>query len=188
MEKSFLEIKFIDKKINYDGSQLDHHFIYKNFNIKGDAAVSFVGKCNVKKDKIVDLEDVLAKKSIKADKMLHFIVEIFNKELLFGSAIQSVFMSEIQNELLEKGVSVKKIGDDLFVGKGKLSVSIASKSSVSILIHIGVNIENKGTPVETEALKTFDINEKDFGENVLKRFNKEYTRVILATTKVIPRD
>jgi uncharacterized protein len=188
MEKSFLEIKFIDKKINYDGSQLDHHFIYKNFNIKGDAAISFIGKCNVKKNNIVDIEDILAKKTIKADSMLHFIIELFNKELLFGSAIQSVFISEIQNELLEKGFKVKKYGDDLYVENRKLSISIASKSSVSVLIHIGVNIINKGTPVETEALKTFGINEKAFAKAVLKRFNKEYTRVMLATTKVIPRD
>jgi hypothetical protein len=182
MGKSFLDIKFIEKKINYDGSQLSNHWIYKNYSIMGDAGVCFIGKCDVKD--IVDIEDILDKQKIEANDMLHFIVEIFNKDLLFGVALQSVFISEIQNVLLKKGVNVTKQGDDLFVGKGKLSISIATSSTLSILIHIGINIKNEGTPVKTEALNSFNINPKKFGLEVLNRFKKEYTRIILATTKV----
>ena len=41
-------------------------------------------------------------------------------------------------------------GDDLFLGEGKLSVSIATASPVSTLIHLGVNEDASGAPVTTQ--------------------------------------
>lgn len=187
MERTFLEIEYIDKKIKYDGSQLAPHWIYKTIGVMGDAAVAFCGPCNIPYEHMADLEDVLAKDSIKADSMLHFICEIFGKDCFSAVGVQNAFVSEIQNSLLKKGVNVVKQGDDLFIGKGKLSISIASVSSVSALIHIGINIENKGTPVVTAALKDFNIKPKDFALDVLKRMKKEYSRMVLASCKVRPR-
>jgi hypothetical protein len=187
MERSFLEIRHLDEKIDYDGSQLAPHWIYKKTGIMGDAAVSFIGSCNVSDEQMADLEDLLQKKTIKADKMLHFIVEIFGRDCFFAASIQGGFISEIQNVLLERKVPVTKNGDDLFVGKGKLSISIASVSTVSALIHIGMNISNSGTPVQTSALEDFDIDAKVFSSTVLKRFDLEFSRIILAASKVRAR-
>jgi uncharacterized protein len=187
MERSFLEIRQLDEKLNYDGSQLAPHWIYKKTGIMGDAAVSFIGACDVSDDQMADIEDLLQKKSIKADKMLHFIVEIFGRDCCFAASIQGGFMSEIQNLLLERKVPVTKNGDDLFIGKGKLSISIASVSPVSALIHIGLNISNSGTPVQTSALEDFDIDPNTFSSTVLKRFNFEFSRIILAASKVRAR-
>ncbi len=187
MERAFLEIKRLEKNINYDGSQLSPHWIYKTTGIMGDAAVCFVGSCNVLDDKMVDLEDVLAKKSIKSSKMVHFIVEIFGRDCAFAAALQSVFISEIQNELYKYGVKALKFGDDIFVGDGKLTIAIATVSPVSALMHMALNISNKGTPIKTSALEDFGINPDEFANAVLKRFNAEYSRIILATCKVIPR-
>jgi len=187
MERTFLEIKYIDKKTRYDGSQLAPHWIYKTTGIMGDAVVAFCGPCNISYDNMADLEDVLAKESIKADNMLHFIGELFGKDCFSAIGVQNAFVSEIHSSLLKKGVKVVKHGDDLFVGKGKLSISIASVSSVSALIHIGINIENKGTPVTTSALQEFGIKPKDFAMDVLKRMKKEYSRMVLASCKVRSR-
>ncbi len=187
MERTFLEIKNIDKKIKYDGSQLTPHWIYRTTGIMGDAVVAFCGPCSIPYDNMADLEDVIAKESIKADNMLHFICELFGRDCFCAVGVQNAFVSEIQSVLLKKGVDVEKRGDDLFIGKGKLSISIASVSSVSALIHIGLNIENKGTPVLTSALKDFDIRPKDFAFEVLKRMKKEYSRMVLASCKVRPR-
>ena len=187
MERSFLEIKYLDEKINYDGSQLAPHWIYKKTGIMGDAAVSFIGSCDVTDDEMADLEDLLQHKTIKADRMVHFIIELFGRDCLFATAVQCLFISEIQNLLLSHDIAVKKDGDDLFVGKGKLSISIASVSPVSALIHIGINISNNGTPVQTSALEDFNIDPKTFSSAALKRFNYEFTRIILAASKVRAR-
>jgi len=153
----------------------------------GDAAVAFVGACNVLDKNMVDLEDVLAHNEIRSSKMLHFIVEIFGRDCMFGASLQSVFISEIQNELLKHGVKAVKSGDDLFVGEGKLSIAIATASPVSALMHMALNISTKGTPVKTSALEDLKIDHVSFADAVLKRFNEEYSRIVLASCKVVPR-
>ena len=66
-------------------------------------------------------------------------------------------------------------GDDLIVDGGKLSVSIATKSTTSILIHTGLNILSEGAPVKasglTSELGITDI--KAFGLEVMKRYTEE---------------
>ncbi|MFH1223505.1 MAG: DUF366 family protein [Pseudomonadota bacterium] len=186
MARTFLEARYINKPINYDGSQLSPNWIYQSFGIMGDAAVAFIGACDIT-ESMVDVEDVIAGSEIRADKMLHFIIELFGRDCVFSAAIQSVLVGEIQSELLRHGAKVVKAGDDLFVGKGKLSISIATASAVSGLIHIGLNITNSGTPVKTSALKDLGINQKKFAVSILRRFNKEYSRIILAAAKVRPR-
>jgi len=106
---------------------------------------------------------------------------------LFGSTLLSVFVSEIQNELLSKGVNVTKKGDDLFIKDGKLSIAIATATPVSTLMHIGINVTTKGTPVKTASLEEHKIDPIQFSSSVLERFNKEYSRIILAACKVVPR-
>ena len=187
MERTFLEIKYLDTKIDYDGSQLRPHWIYKTTGIMGDSAVAFIGACNIPDNNIVDIEDLLAKKSIKGSKMLHFMIELFGRDCVFGTTMQSVFISEIQNELIAHKVKVDKFGDDLFVGDGKLSIAITTASPVSTLMHMALNISNTGTPIKTSALEELGVEPLMFAGSVLKRFCSEYTWIVLASTKVTPR-
>ena len=54
-----MKTKFIEEEIKYIGSQLAPHWIYKNFNIHGDAIVAFRGECRVDLSEMVDVEDVI---------------------------------------------------------------------------------------------------------------------------------
>lgn len=187
MGRSFLELSFLEDTLDYDGTQLSPHWIYKKTGIMGDAAVSFIGACNIPETQIADIEDLVAKEKIQSDSMLHFIIELFTRDCLFGSLIQTVFISELQGQLLQEGLSVVRRGDDLFIGEGKLSISVASCSAVSSLIHIGINIRNDGTPVKTSCLSDHGIDASSFAKDILKRFNSEFSRIILASSKVKPR-
>ena len=69
---------YIDNEIKYIGSQLAPHWIYKNFNIQGDAIVAFCGECDVKLTEMVDIEDVINNEPIYSKYMLSFISEQFN--------------------------------------------------------------------------------------------------------------
>ena len=177
---------FIDKEIKYIGSQLAPHWIYKNFNIQGDAIVAFVGECDVKLSEMVDIEDVINNEPIYSKCMLSFITEQFNIELVEGVFRQRLLINCIKETLEDRGFKIKRDGDDLFINEKKLSVSIATKSLTSVLIHTGVNILSEGAPIEVSALES-DLGIKDiknFAIDVMKRYSDEISDIILASTKV----
>jgi uncharacterized protein len=49
-----------ERDIAYEGYQLSPHWIYRTLNLLGDAAVGFIGPCQVNLTEMVDLEDVKA--------------------------------------------------------------------------------------------------------------------------------
>lgn len=177
---------FIDKEIKYIGSQLAPHWIYKNFKIQGDVIVAFCGECDVKLNEMVDIEDVINNEPIYSKYMLSFISEQFNICLVEGVLRQRLLMSTIKEALEKRGVVVRRDGDDLFINDKKLSVSIATKSMTSVLIHTGVNILAEGAPIPVSALKT-DLNIddiKEFAIEVMKNYSEEIEDIVLASTKV----
>ncbi len=177
---------FIDKEIKYIGSQLAPHWIYKNFKIQGDAIVAFCGECEVKLTEMVDIEDVINNEPIYSKYMLSFISEQFNIGLVEGVLRQRLLMSTIKEALEKRGIIVRRDGDDLFINDKKLSVSIATKSMTSVLIHTGVNILAEGAPIPVSALKS-DLNIEDIKEfaiEVMKNYSEEIDDIVLASTKV----
>jgi hypothetical protein len=177
---------FIDEEIKYIGSQLAPHWIYKNFKIQGDAIVAFCGKCEVKLTEMVDIEDVINDEPIYSKYMLSFISEQFNIELVEGVFRQRLLMCCIKEALEKRGFKVSRNGDDLFVNDRKLSVSIATKSITSVLIHTGVNILSEGAPIPVSSLKSdLGIEDvKEFALEVMKNYSEEIDDIVLASTKV----
>ncbi len=181
-----MKTKLIKEEIKYIGSQLAPHWIYKNFGLQGDAIVAFRGECEVKLTEMVDIEDVINNEPIYSKYMLSFISEQFGVNLVEGVFRQRLLMCIIKELLEERGIFVKRNGDDLIVGGGKLSVSIATKSVTSILIHTGLNILSEGAPVKasglTSELGITDIDE--FAIQVMSRYAEEINDIQLASTKV----
>lgn len=177
---------FIDDEIKYIGSQLAPHWIYKNFKIQGDVVVAFCGECEVKLTEMVDIEDVINNEPIYSKYMLSFITEQFNVNLVEGVFRQRLLICCIKEALEKRGFAVFRSGDDLFVNNRKLSVSIATKSLTSVLIHTGVNILSEGAPISVSGLQSdlaiSDI--KDFALEVMKNYSEEIDDIVLASTKV----
>ncbi|MBP3925168.1 DUF366 family protein [bacterium] len=177
---------YIDKNIKYEGFQLSPHWIYKNFKIQGDAIVAFRGECEVKLTEMVDIEDVINNEPIYSKDMLSFISEQFNIGLVEGVFRQRLLICIIKETLEKYGFKILRDGDDLFYNGKKLTVSIATKSVNSVLIHTGININPAGAPVEASGLET-DLglsNIKEFAQEVLNKYNDEIEDIILASTKV----
>ena len=177
---------YIDKDIKYIGSQLAPHWIYRNFKIQGDAIVAFCGECEVKLTEMVDIEDVINNEPIYSKYMLSFISEQFGINLTEGVLRQRLLVTCIKEALERRGIQVLRNGDDLFIKNKKLSVSIATKSVTSVLIHTGLNILSEGAPIPVSALKT-DLgieNIKEFAIEVMEKYSEELQDIILAMTKV----
>lgn len=181
-----MKIKFIEEEIKYIGSQLSPHWIYKNFKIQGDSIVAFIGECEVKLSEMVDIEDVINNEPIYSKLMLSFISEQFGVGLTEGVFRQRLLICIIKEILEERGVFVVRNGDDLMIDGKKLSVSIATKSITSVLIHTGLNILSEGAPVKASGLTSelgfTDI--KEFALEVMNRYSAEIEDIILAGTKV----
>lgn len=186
-----MKSKFIKKSFPYTGEQLKPHFAYEKFGLLGHSIVGWVGSCDIPFDHMVDLEDVLAKSPIRGDKMLHFIVEVFNQNLFSAVTLQRLLASIIKDEIEgrlgpKSSIQLKREGDDIYWEDKKLSISIASISVVSTQIHFAVNVNNKNTPVKTASLDDFKINVENFAKSILEKFSGEFDSIEVATMKVRP--
>jgi len=180
-----MKTKFIGRKIDYDGSQLSSHWAYRTCNLLGDSAVAFVGACDVSLDRMVDLSDVKEGASIRSREMLHFIIEHFDQDLEKTILRQRLFAQIVLDELCNHTKrKIRREGDDLYDGGAKLCVSIATASPVSTLIHFGINISSRGTPVKTRGLNDYRIKPKPFALAVLKNYTAELDSIADARCKV----
>ncbi len=183
---------WIEDSKTYDGSQLKSLYAYLNHKLLGDSIVAWRGPCNVTLDHMLDGEDRLANAKICGSDMLHFIVEKFDVDLYAGVGFQRL-LAALCLDLLRDQVKDSKIkdqlrrdGDDVFWGDKKFSISIATLSPVSTLIHFAVNCKNEGTPVPTCSLEDFGISPNQFAQSLMSQFCTEIQSIQDATRKVIP--
>ncbi len=187
-----MQSHFLEQKFSYDGSQLRSLYGYLDHGVLGPSTISWIGKCDIPFSHMVDGEDLLAKAVIQGDEMLHFIIEFFDRDLFSGVAIQRLFASIMRDYLAAKAKSVlngKELlrhGDDIYLEERKLSISIATKSPVSTMIHFAVNVTNEGTPVQTLSLNDLKLDPKKVAEDVMHIFRNEYISIVTATQKVRP--
>lgn len=177
--------KLLDTPLAYDGSQLRSLWAFRNFGLLGDSIVAFKGPCRVGVSEMVDMEDVRAGEFIFSEEMLHFIVEHFETDLEKAVVRQRLLMALIGETLACFGAEgFKRQGDDLYLGEAKLSVSIATLSPVSTLIHTGLNIVSLNTPVATVGLADLGVDADVFARSIVDRYAAEVESIRAARCKV----
>lgn len=176
---------YFENDLKYTGDELTSHWIYRNFGILGDAIVAFIGEVDVARDRMIDLSEAIDQSYIFSPSMLNFIVEHFDHDLNLAIYRQRLLMVCIMEELQQLNISVTRRGDNLFVHRGKLSISIATATAVSTLIHVGLNINTEGTPVETIGLSDIGVTDiRALGENIMMRYGREIDQIYDARCKV----
>ena len=183
-------------RMDYDGSQLHHAFAYEQAKALGATICYFRGSADVK-EHLVDLEDSLADDFIKSEEMWHFIIEIPEATITEMVVWQRLFISmcidSLRNTLTDPTggyrFNLTRNGDDIMLGDSKLSVSIATLSRFSGLIHVGINIKvGEECPVDAKGLVDFiddEVYSSAFGNLMADAFVKEYDDIKNATFKVI---
>ncbi len=197
----------LSETITYDGSQLHSHWIFERTGFVGDAIVAFCGPAAVNAVHMVDEEDRARSAWIHSDEMLHFIIEHFGVDLLHTVALQRLLMAIVAEEIgvqtagvpltqpspqRERGADAQRFpagrvyrrGNDLYDGENKLSVSIATVSPVSTLIHAGINILHTNTPVPTRGLHDYTIDPTAFAQQIITRYCDEVRGIAHARAKV----
>jgi uncharacterized protein len=85
-----------------------------------------------------------------------------------------------------KNPVIVRRGDDLYDGEFKLSVSIATLSPKSALIHFAVDVDPTGAPVPARGLGHYGVDPRELAEAVLSAYAAETSGVRRATGKVRP--
>jgi hypothetical protein len=168
------------------GKELRPHYILERFGIVGTALIAWQGPTDVKTAELVDWIDRRGQETIVARSMVHFLGEFFGPSLREIVLFQRLWITRVA-ALIGGDVEVK--GNDLF-GPKKLSVSIATASPVSCLIHLGVNIDSTGAPVPASGLLdrgwTPTQIQEHFVPDALRLAAREWDEVNISCAKVRP--
>lgn len=173
-------------EIEYDGSQLSAHWLLDRFGLAGDACVAFRGPCRVATEEIADLADIDGP-GIAADDMVHFLWESFTTtDLLLAVHRQRLLAAQVREVLqaMSPGIDLRRDGDDLYVADAKLTISIATVTPVSALIHFAVNARSSGAPVAITSLAELSVDPAAFAQAVLSRVADEHRSIADSRAKV----
>ncbi|UCG30825.1 MAG: DUF366 family protein [candidate division WOR-3 bacterium] len=173
-------------RLAYTGEQLRSNFAYLLFGVIGDSIVAFGGPCDVKQTEMVDIEDLKAENRIYSDNMLHFIVEHHDTDLEKG-VLRQLLLVNIVKDLLNEQLGdrvVSRSHTDLFDGDSKLSISVATVTPVSSVIHFGINVSSLNTPVKTKGLADYSIEPLTFADRVVRKYVEEVDKIYKTRCKV----
>jgi len=177
-----VKTRFLERRVDYDGTQIRSLWAYRELGIQGDSLVAFLGACEIPFDHMVDLEDVRRRSRIASPLMLHFIAEHFDRDLE-KAVLRQRLLAALVRDLL--GGRVRREGDDLYVQGGKLSISIATLTPVSSKIHFGINVVRElGVDVPTRGLRDLKVKPVAFAKRVLAEYAAQMDGILDARTRV----
>lgn len=177
--------------VDYDGGQLRSGWLADELGLapgEEGAVGAFLGACDVKPEFVVDSEEIASGEPIRAARMLHFIAEFPDTDLEKTVLRQRLLAALVRDELALRapGREFARRGDDLYEGEYKLSISIATLSPKSALIHFAVNVDPTGAPVPARGLDEYGIDPEEFARAVLDSFTEEMRSSRAAVAKVRP--
>jgi len=175
---------WLDTATAYDGTQLRSHWIYEKTGLLGDAIAAFEGPADVPTSNMADLVDVRDDAPIFSKSMLHFIIEHFGCDLKLAVARQRLLVAQAADLIRPSAGEIRRSGNDLYAGDRKLSVSIATASPVSSLIHFAVNISSDGTPVPTLGLNDLKVDPRVLADELMRSYCDEIASMREARCKV----
>ena len=181
-----MRTRLLEDSLCYTGAQLRSGWIQETTGLEGDAAVAFLGPCEVAREHMVDRADLEAGAEIRSPNMLHMIVEHSGLGLGHITDRQRLLIAlagEIINAHLGEAL-IRRDGDDLYLGDRKLSVSVATTSPESGLIHAGFNVRGEGAPVPAIGVEELGMEPREFAKKLLAAYADEIESARKASLKV----
>ncbi|MCX7675623.1 MAG: DUF366 family protein [Bdellovibrionaceae bacterium] len=185
-----LETKFLSAVCEvYDGSQLEVGRNFRQHGLLGSSVIAWIGPCDVAREHMIDGEDWREKKAIQADKMLHFVGELFHVDIVAGILLTRLMASQLAE--IVKGIgdsrgSFIRKGDDVYSSDGKkLNVSIVTQKGHRVLFHFGINVGAQGAPVPVLGLEDLGISAPQFAAQMLYWVKAEWEDIFRASYKAL---
>jgi len=181
---------FLGAGIGYDGSQLCEGWAAAQAGTPPGRPllVAFLGPCDVAREHMVDVEDLDQGARIWSEEMVHFLLEEPGADLakaVLHQRLLVIIAAEVLGRLAPaKGL--ERRGDDLYDGARKLSISVATVSPHSNLVHLALNVRPADDPVPTQGLAAYGVEPRLFAEHVLGKYAEERAAMEHACGKVRP--
>lgn len=182
-----MKTHFDSKPATYDGTQLKALRNYLDYGLLGDSVLAWTGPCQISFEHMVDGEDLREQAKIEGSEMVHLVFEIFDVPLVAGVCLQRLTADHARAIVLQMTggkFALTREGDDLYWNGKKFSISIATKTANSVLVHFAVNVRNDGTPVPTCALVDFGLRAPVFAQELCVNVAEEWISIKEATWKV----
>lgn len=182
-----MKVVRVSERQDYDGTQLCSAFVLQRAPIaeSDDVVLLFEGAADVPVEHLVDTEDAENDRPIGSPLMAHVIVFHRRMELAHAVLAQRLLGRLAADWIRARaGLDVTVRGDDLYVGEGKLSVSVATRCPHGALIHFGVNIDTEGTPVRTAGLRELRLEAGEFLRAIGRLYTEEMASAHHAEHKV----
>ena len=168
-----MKYKILEEEIAYTGKELRTGWVRGATGVDGSAAAGFVGPCHVANEDLVDLDDARAGTFIASASMAHVLVEHPGCGLETGVLRQRLLVCLLAEILSDRGIAVRRDGDDLYHDDRKLTVSIAAPAPAACVIHLGINIDPAGAPVPAAGLSEVGIAAYELLDELLRRYQDE---------------
>ncbi len=179
-----MKYRVLSEVIPYTGKELRSGWIEAQSGLAGDAAIGFLGPCDVATEDLVDMEDQEAGETIRSEQMAHVIIEHPRSDLQVAVLRQRLLVCILCEILAELGHLSQRKGDDVYLGGRKLTVSIAAPSPGSCLIHLGINVRPGMAPVPAVGLEEMNVDSRALLSRLLERYCSELASCGQAETKV----
>ena len=170
-----MKTEYLPHTITYTGEQLRSHFAYEEYGIAGDSIIGFQGPCDIAEKYMVDIEDKREGERIYSEDMLHFIIEHHDTDLEKAILRQWLFAVIVQEVIsrIKPGLDLTRRGSDLYDNDKKLSISVATVSPLSTMIHFGINVISRNTPVRTKGLNDYGVDPEVCAQDIMRRYVNE---------------
>ena len=187
---SVMKFRFgiLEKGVPYTGRELRSGWVEANTGLEGDAAAGFLGRCSVPTENLVDLDDRRAGATIESAEMAHVLIEHPGCSIRACVLRQRLLVCLLCDLLRQRGIDPSRDGDDIYVDRRKLTVSIAAPSAHASLIHLGINVRAEGAPVPAVGLEELGIDGRGLLQELLAGYQNELETAAHAETKVRPVD
>ncbi|GJM20260.1 MAG: hypothetical protein DHS20C15_01750 [Planctomycetota bacterium] len=185
-----MKIVALDHQQEYDGTQLCSAFVQSHaadVADTSDVVLLFEGAADVPVEHLVDTEDADADRPIYSPHMAHVIIAHPSMELARAVLAQRL-LGRLAADWIgaHSGQHVSVRGDDLYLDRAKLSVSVATRCARGSLIHFAVNVDTEGTPLPTAGLRELRLPAGEFLRALARLYADEMASVAHAESKVRP--
>ena len=189
MSLTRMKSKILPGPRTLSGDEMLPHWAYRNFGLLGDSIVAFRGVFRVPPESWVDIDSIIHGRDIYQADMLHFIVEHFHSTIREGALRQYLLVSVLEEKLLHRMAGAEhrlvRLGEDLFDGENRLTLTAVGATPVSIKIHLGIYLESEPKK-EIHGLKAYNIKALDLAELVIDQYRAEMRRLEEKTWRVLP--